>query len=74
MESSISFTFRDTPLGCLLVAASERGVCHVRFGESEAELAAALARELPAARLERDDARLAAWAGALVRAGQIGRQ
>ena len=65
MVPSISFTFRHTPLGCLLVAASERGVCHVRFGESEAELSAALARELPAARLERDDARLAAWADAL---------
>jgi AraC family transcriptional regulator of adaptative response/methylated-DNA-[protein]-cysteine methyltransferase len=65
---SISFTIRDTALGQLLVAASERGVCHVRFGESEAELERALARELPSARLERDDARLAAWAGALARA------
>ena len=67
-EPSIAFTIRDTALGFLLVAASERGVCHVRFGESEAGLAADLARELPAARLERDDARLAAWAGVLVRA------
>jgi AraC family transcriptional regulator of adaptative response/methylated-DNA-[protein]-cysteine methyltransferase len=65
---SIAFTIRDTALGALLVAASERGVCHVRFGESEAELERALARELPAARLERDDVRLAAWAGALARA------
>jgi AraC family transcriptional regulator of adaptative response/methylated-DNA-[protein]-cysteine methyltransferase len=67
-EKSIAFTIRDTALGFLLVAASERGVCHVRFGDSEAQLADALARELPAARLERDDARLAAWAGALERA------
>ena len=65
---SIAFTIRDTALGHLLVAASERGVCHVRFGESEAELEHALARELPSARLERDDARLAGWAGALARA------
>jgi AraC family transcriptional regulator of adaptative response/methylated-DNA-[protein]-cysteine methyltransferase len=64
----IAFTIRDTALGFLLVAATERGVCHVRFGDGEAQLADALARELPAARLERDDARLAAWAGALVRA------
>src|SRR5512145_529889 len=67
-QPSIAFTIRDTALGFLLVAASERGVCHVRFGDSEAQLAAALAHELPAARLERDDARLAAWAGALARA------
>ena len=67
-QPSIAFTIRDTALGFLLVAASERGVCHVRFGDSEAALEAGLAHELPAARLERDDARLAAWAGALERA------
>jgi len=65
---SVAFTFRETVLGLLLVAASERGVCHVRFGEDEGELAAGLRQELPAARLERDDARLAAWADALARA------
>ena len=65
---SIAFTIRDTALGLLLVAASERGICHVRFGDDERELAEALRHELPAARLERDDQRLAAWADALVRA------
>ncbi len=65
---SLGFTIRDSALGLLLVAASERGVCHVCFGESEAALVAALRAELPAAQLVRDDARLAAWADALVRA------
>jgi len=34
-----------TALGRLLVAASERGVCAVSFGASDAELLAALQRE-----------------------------
>jgi AraC family transcriptional regulator of adaptative response/methylated-DNA-[protein]-cysteine methyltransferase len=56
-----------TSLGALLVAASERGVCRVAFGESEGALAALLARELPFARLERDDAGVAPFADALAR-------
>lgn len=66
--TSIAFTIRESALGLLLVAATERGVCHVRFGEREDALVAALRAELPAAHLVRDDARLAPWADALVRA------
>jgi AraC family transcriptional regulator of adaptative response/methylated-DNA-[protein]-cysteine methyltransferase len=64
--SSIGFTVRDTSLGRLLVAASERGVCWVCFGESDAALEASLSAEFPFASLQRDDARLSAWSGALV--------
>jgi AraC family transcriptional regulator of adaptative response/methylated-DNA-[protein]-cysteine methyltransferase len=66
--TDIAWTLRDTTLGLLLVAASERGVCLVRFGESAAELEAALARELPWAALRRDDAGLARWSDLLARA------
>jgi AraC family transcriptional regulator of adaptative response/methylated-DNA-[protein]-cysteine methyltransferase len=64
---AIAWTVVETSLGALLVAASERGVCRVAFGRSEAELAALLARELPFARLERGDGRVAGWAAALAR-------
>lgn len=70
--ASLGFTIRDSALGLLLIAASERGVCHVCFGESEAVLVSALRAELPAARFERDDVRLAAWADALVHAAAGG--
>jgi AraC family transcriptional regulator, regulatory protein of adaptative response / methylated-DNA-[protein]-cysteine methyltransferase len=63
----IGWTVVTTALGPLLVAASERGVCRVAFGEGEAELAALLARELPFARLERDAGGVAAFAEALAR-------
>ena len=73
MTRSVAYTIRSTPLGLLLVAASERGVCQVRFGSSRAVLEAALARELPCAVLERarparGAARLEAWADELVAA------
>jgi AraC family transcriptional regulator of adaptative response/methylated-DNA-[protein]-cysteine methyltransferase len=62
----IRWTIRDTTLGPLLVAATQRGVCFAAFGASEVELEAALAGELPYAERRRDDSALAAWASALV--------
>lgn len=55
----------DAVLGRLLVAATERGVCHVRLGADDTELEAGLATEFPFAVLRRDDAGLAPWAGAV---------
>ncbi len=54
MQRQLTYTLRPTKLGLLLVAASERGVCHVRFGASGKALEAALARELPCATLVRE--------------------
>jgi AraC family transcriptional regulator of adaptative response/methylated-DNA-[protein]-cysteine methyltransferase len=70
MTAGIAYTIRRTPLGLLLVAGTARGVCHVRFGTSESGLAAALARELPSARLERGGEHIARWADELAAAAQ----
>jgi AraC family transcriptional regulator, regulatory protein of adaptative response / methylated-DNA-[protein]-cysteine methyltransferase len=64
---SISYTTVGCALGRLLVAATERGVCSVQFGDTEGELEAALAAEYPAAELRRDGARLDEFVGALLR-------
>ena len=61
----IAWTLRPTPLGLLLVAGSPRGVCHVRFGDDEAELARAVAAEFPYAAARRDDVAVAPHAEAL---------
>ena len=50
-----------SPLGRLLVAATDRGVCAVSMGSSDAELKRALAREYPAATVRRDTSGLARW-------------
>jgi AraC family transcriptional regulator, regulatory protein of adaptative response / methylated-DNA-[protein]-cysteine methyltransferase len=68
MTEGIAYTTRTTSLGLLLVAATGRGVCQVRFGSSEAGLRAALERELPCATLERDGAAALRWADALAAA------
>jgi AraC family transcriptional regulator of adaptative response/methylated-DNA-[protein]-cysteine methyltransferase len=54
--STITFAVASTPLGRLLVAATERGLCAVRFGENAAELQRNLRDEFHAAALQRDDA------------------
>jgi len=59
----IGYTIVDCPLGRLLVAATERGVCAVSLGDSDAALEAFLAGEYPAAEIRRDDGGLGRWIG-----------
>lgn len=54
-------------LGRVVLAATGRGVCAISLGDSDADLTAFLRAEFPAARLDRDDAGLAAWLGELLR-------
>ncbi len=49
------------PLGKLLVAATERGVCMAALGSSESGLEEELLEDYPLATLQRDDAGLSAW-------------
>jgi AraC family transcriptional regulator of adaptative response/methylated-DNA-[protein]-cysteine methyltransferase len=65
--ATIAYTILDCPLGRLLVAATDRGICAVSLGDSDEALYAELAGEYPAAGLHRDDAGLGEWAGAIVR-------
>jgi len=64
---AIEFAIVRSSLGDLLVAASEKGVCHVRFAEPGVDLAGELARELPFAALRENPARLRPWTDALLR-------
>lgn len=41
----------DSPLGRLMIGATDRGICFVQFGDSDEALAAALRREYPAAQI-----------------------
>lgn len=54
----INYTIVASPLGRLLVAVTERGVCSVRMGDTNAELENDLREEFPAATIRRDDASL----------------
>jgi AraC family transcriptional regulator, regulatory protein of adaptative response / methylated-DNA-[protein]-cysteine methyltransferase len=51
--SHIRLAFAASPLGRLLVAATERGICAVRLGDDDEALAAGLAADYPQAAVER---------------------
>lgn len=53
---TIGYALADSPLGCLLVAATGRGVCAVKLGDAPAPLLAELQAEFPAAHLVADTA------------------
>jgi len=55
---TISYTIVDSPLGRLLVAVTERGVCSVAMGERDSQLEKSLRSEFPEATIERSDVSL----------------
>ncbi len=57
----IKYTVAESPLGLLLVAATERGVCAVSLGNDEKTLEVSLHREYPASEIRREDAALKEW-------------
>ena len=52
---TIRYALADSPLGRILVATTERGLCAVLFADSDAEAAADLRERFPQAVLRRDD-------------------
>ncbi|MGH9602302.1 MAG: bifunctional DNA-binding transcriptional regulator/O6-methylguanine-DNA methyltransferase Ada [Terriglobales bacterium] len=62
----IHYTIAESPIGRMLVGATRKGVCLVRFGDSDEELEAGLRREYPYAVKKRDDEALLSWRNALL--------
>lgn len=63
---TIRYTITESSLGTLLVAATVRGLCSVRLGETAAALEQELKQEFQAATLEPAKAELSTWTQALV--------
>ncbi|MFN8024802.1 MAG: methylated-DNA--[protein]-cysteine S-methyltransferase [Acidimicrobiia bacterium] len=57
--ATITMTVADSPLGALLVARTERGVCRVALGDEPRALEQIVRDEFPAADVRRDDTELA---------------
>lgn len=51
----IRYTCTDSPLGRMLVAATEKGICAIQFADTDDELTEGLKREFPFAQRKRDD-------------------
>jgi AraC family transcriptional regulator of adaptative response/methylated-DNA-[protein]-cysteine methyltransferase len=56
--ANISYTTTDSPLGRLLVAVTDRGICAVKMADTDEQLEKDLRDELPLANINRDDAGL----------------
>lgn len=56
--AAIAYSIAPSPLGSLLVAATEKGVCFVGVHDSERTLEKTLRDDFPAAQIARDDRRL----------------
>jgi AraC family transcriptional regulator of adaptative response/methylated-DNA-[protein]-cysteine methyltransferase len=63
---AIRYTTLQTPLGVLLVAASERGICSVTLGDRESSLVNGLGEEFPQAKIERVDAGRDEWLATMI--------
>jgi AraC family transcriptional regulator of adaptative response/methylated-DNA-[protein]-cysteine methyltransferase len=57
----INYTFADSPLGRMLVGATDRGISALYIGDSDSKLEAALRKEYPRAEISRDRNGLSKW-------------
>jgi AraC family transcriptional regulator, regulatory protein of adaptative response / methylated-DNA-[protein]-cysteine methyltransferase len=64
---NIRYTCTDSPLERMLVAATEKGICAIQFGDRDEELLEGLKREFPFAIRKRDDETMRAWTEAVLR-------
>jgi AraC family transcriptional regulator of adaptative response/methylated-DNA-[protein]-cysteine methyltransferase len=62
----INYPIVDSPLGRLLVAATEKGICAISMGNSDATLKTTLFEEYPAAEISQNQDNLNTWVTALL--------
>jgi AraC family transcriptional regulator, regulatory protein of adaptative response / methylated-DNA-[protein]-cysteine methyltransferase len=67
IAAAIRYAIADSPLGRMLVAATDRGICTIQFGNSDGELLAGLKREFPFATRRADESGLQTWTNALLK-------
>src|ERR1700722_13564866 len=66
IAAAIRYTCADSPLGRMLIAATERGICTIQFARSDGELIEGLKREFPFAQRKPDDGNLKPWVVSLL--------
>ena len=70
----IAFTITTCMFGRMLVAATERGISAVTFGDSDKPMVEALHAEYPAAEIARDDTSMRRWVEGVLRTVDAGEQ
>ncbi len=67
IAATIRYTCADSPLGRMLIAATEKGICAIQFARTDGELIEGLKREFPFAQRKTDGGGLQSWVNALLR-------
>jgi AraC family transcriptional regulator of adaptative response/methylated-DNA-[protein]-cysteine methyltransferase len=62
----IRYTIADTPVGRVLIATTERGVCAVELGANDADVERVLRADFPNATIDRDDEARETWVRAVL--------
>ncbi len=67
IAATVRYTCADSPLGRMLIAATDRGICAIQFARTDGELLEGLKREFPFAARKEDKGGLRSWIDALLR-------
>jgi AraC family transcriptional regulator, regulatory protein of adaptative response / methylated-DNA-[protein]-cysteine methyltransferase len=67
IATPIRYSFTESPIGRMLIAATDKGICSIQFADSEEELEQGLKQEFPFALRRRDDDGMANLAGQVAR-------
>jgi AraC family transcriptional regulator of adaptative response/methylated-DNA-[protein]-cysteine methyltransferase len=62
----IHYICADSPLGRMLIAATDRGICAIQFARTDGELLEGLKREFPFAARKPDEGKLRSWSKTLL--------
>src|ERR1700758_3335836 len=66
IAATVRYHFGDSPLGRMLIAATDLGICSIQFAASDGELLEGLKREFPFAARKADEGGLQPWVSALL--------
>jgi AraC family transcriptional regulator of adaptative response/methylated-DNA-[protein]-cysteine methyltransferase len=67
VAAPIRYTTAESPLGRMLIAATDKGICAIQFADSDEELEHGFRHEFPFANRRRDDAGMQSWKQNLLR-------
>lgn len=66
IAAAIRYTCADSPLGRMMIAATDRGICSIQFARTDGELIEGLKREFPFATRKSDNGGMQSWVTALL--------
>ena len=73
IAATIRYALSDSPLGRMLIAATEKGICTIQFAKTDEELVQGLMREFPFAQRRRDEEGMKEWRVSLLHQMRTGK-